>query len=756
MNMQDKYSILFIFLLLIQITCSILSFRSKKNIGKYTGWLNISIMLPIIGNLIILRASNEASATVGYYMSYIGMTLILIALAYFTVIYCKGVEPERKHNKFYLIYIIGIFDIFQLVLGIFIHHIFSVQKVILDNKEIFYMDMSSFGLILHRALTYIMYGCILITYIVCSVKAAKLYKEKYLTILSILILAGIAQGIFIYSKIPIDRSIIVHSLFGVIVFYLSILYQPLKLLDTLLSSIISDMDDSVFIFDNTDKCIYVNENGYALLGIKHNLKAVKQAFIDTFGAIADKSDKWTSVVNTPDKHFIIEKRAVKTNNKLLDGYYVVIKDDTERFKTVEKERYDATHDELTGLYNMAYLYNYIENALNTTSDNYSIIYINIKNFKVVNDIFGRRFGDMVLKQFGQWLQEKFKNIATTGRLVGDTFGIFIKQSNYNEAAFLNELADFSIEGKNIKHRISVHIGVYEITDKFVDIATMFDRAHLAVSSINSNYKTDIKHYDDNLRNDVVKEQKYTNEIYEAITKNEIQPFYQPIVDNNYTIVGAEALVRWVHPEYGLLNPSDFVTIFEKNGLIADIDKYIWKCACETLYKWKDTNFKYLFLSINISPIDFYFIDVLSELKGLINQYNLDPRKLRIEITESTMMSNVEEKMVILKELKAIGFIVEMDDFGSGYSSLNLLKDMPVDVLKIDMQFLSKDSKRANIIIKNIVRLARDLQITPLIEGVETEDQYDMLKGFGCQLFQGYFFNKPLSTYDFEDFCLKIS
>ena len=420
-----------------------------------------------------------------------------------------------------------------------------------------------------------------------------------------------------------------------------------------------------------------------------------------FGDLSEKSDKWTTTINTMDKHFVIEKKAVQTTSKLLEGYYIVVKDDTERYALLEKERYESTHDELTGMYNMAYLYNHIENALNTTNEEYCIIYINIKNFKIINDIFGRKFGDTVLKQFGQWLQDKFKNIAVCGRLVGDTFGVFIKKSVFNEANFLNDLADFSIQGKSIKHSISVHIGIYEITDKFVDIATMFDRAHIALSSIKSSYKTDIKHYDENLREVTIKEQQYTNEITEAIKMDQIQPYLQPIVDNKSNIVGAEALVRWNHPEFGLLAPSDFVSIFEKNGLIAEIDKYIWKCACETLYNWKNTEFKNLFLSINISPIDFYFIDVLSELRSLILIYELNPENLRIEITESTMMTNVEEKMAILKELKRLGFIVEMDDFGSGYSSLNLLKDMPVDVLKIDMQFLSKDSKRANIIIKNI-------------------------------------------------------
>ena len=757
MNTQDQLSVLFLVLLAIQIACSILSFKSKKSIGKYTGLLNIAIMFPIVGNLIILRASNEAVSEIGYYTSYIGMTLILMAITQFTTVYCKGVEPERKHSKYYLMYVIGFFDIFQLLLGTILHHVFTVQKIMLTNKEVFYMDMSSFGLTLHRILTYIIYACIIITYIVCTIRASKLYKEKYVTVLIILLAAGIAQGLFIYSKLPIDRSIIVHSIFGAIVFYLSILYQPLKLLDALLSNIVSDMDDAVFAFDNTKKCLWANEKGFNLLNIDQGkLYLVKDAFLDKFGDLSDKSDKWSAPIERDGLYYIIEKKAVKSNNKLLDGYYVVIKDDTERFKTLEKERYESTHDQLTGMYNMQYLYTYIEHALSTTNDNYSIIYINIKNFKIVNDIFGRKFGDNVLKQFGQWLQDKFKNIAVCGRLMGDTFGIFIKQSNYNEVTFLNDLSEFTIQGKNIKHSISVHIGVYEITDKFVDIATMFDRAHLALSSIESNYKTDVKHYDDNLRDVTIKEQQYTSNISDAIANNEIKPYLQPIVDNDNNVVGAEALVRWDHPEYGLLNPSDFVTIFEKNGLIAEIDKYIWKCACETLYKWKDTQYRNLFLSINISPIDFYFIDVITELKTLLNTYSLNPEKLRIEITESTMMNNSEEKMNILRELKKLGFIVEMDDFGSGYSSLNLLKDMPVDVLKIDMQFLSKDSKRANIIIKNIVRLTRDLKIVPLIEGVETEEQYNMLKGMGVLLFQGYYFNKPLTVSEFELYMLNNS
>ena len=187
-------------------------------------------------------------------------------------------------------------------------------------------------------------------------------------------------------------------------------------------------------------------------------------------------------------------------------------------------------------------------------------------------------------------------------------------------------------------------------------------------------------------------------------------------------------------------------------MIVEVDRHIWRCACKILSEWQGVCSD-LFISVNISPKDFYFFDVVNEIRGLVREYGIEPSKLRIEITETVMMTDSAERMATLAELRRDGFIVEMDDFGSGYSSLNLLKEMPVDVLKIDMKFLSRSDElnRSNTILKNIIRLADDLDIMSLTEGVETEQQYKMLASMGCTLFQGYYFAKPMPVEEFEQY-----
>jgi EAL domain-containing protein (putative c-di-GMP-specific phosphodiesterase class I) len=253
-----------------------------------------------------------------------------------------------------------------------------------------------------------------------------------------------------------------------------------------------------------------------------------------------------------------------------------------------------------------------------------------------------------------------------------------------------------------------------------------------------------------MRDQVLWSQKISAELEGALKQRHIVPYLQPIVDINGSIIGAEALVRWLHPTEGFLPPFTFIPTFEKNGMIAEVDKYIWRCACEILSSWTDEKAK-LFISVNISPKDFYFMDVYAEIKNLVDEFKIDPSRLRIEITETVMMTDAESRIAILSKFRESGFIVEMDDFGSGYSSLNQLKDMPLDVLKIDMKFLSKaqDNNKAETILRNILRLSNDLGLFSLTEGVETEDQYKKLSDMGCNLFQGYYFAKPISITDYE-------
>lgn len=316
----------------------------------------------------------------------------------------------------------------------------------------------------------------------------------------------------------------------------------------------------------------------------------------------------------------------------------------------------------------------------------------------------------------------------------------------------NELAVFSVTDGSVFHHLLMHLGVYEVTEPEIDVSVMFDRAHLAISSITDDYKNHIAFYDTELREKVLFNQRITAELPQAVAEMQLRPYLQPITDNSGRVVGAEALARWIHPEYGFMPPFMFIPVFERNGMIVEVDRHMWRCACEMLAGWKGKRDD-LFISVNISPKDFYFTDVAEEIKSLAEEYEIDPDKLRIEITETVMMNDPEEKLKLLDELRRCGFIVEMDDFGSGYSSLNMLKDMPVDVLKIDMKFLSSSDEdiKAQKIVGNIIRLSDELGITALTEGVETRQQFDTLSDMGCRLFQGYYFAKPMPVEDFEQF-----
>jgi EAL domain-containing protein (putative c-di-GMP-specific phosphodiesterase class I) len=338
---------------------------------------------------------------------------------------------------------------------------------------------------------------------------------------------------------------------------------------------------------------------------------------------------------------------------------------------------------------------------------------------------------------------------------GDKFGVLIPKSEFDPYRVERTLSNYVVTDGNIEHSLFIHLGVYEVTKTDTDVSVMFDRAHLALSTIKDDYKTHIAYYDDELREKAKWNQHISTQLQHAISQKQVVPYLQPIVDDSGKVVGAEALARWNHPDRGFLSPASFIPYFEKNGLIVEVDKHMWRSACEILSRWEQID-KEMFISVNISPKDFYFMDVKEEIHNLVEEYGIEPKRLRIEITETVMMNDIDERIKILNELRSEGFIVEMDDFGSGYSSLNLLKDMPVDVLKIDMKFLgrSQDSGKAQTILRNIISLSDDLGISSLTEGVETKDQYHMLADMKCKMFQGYYFAKPMPVDQFETFIHK--
>lgn len=755
--MRFAFSLIFLLMGIALGICAAISFHNKKPIGRQVGFLLLTLIPPVIGNMFIIGSSSEMYAIIGRFMYFLGMDFVMYALLQFTFAYCQIRWPNFIVNL--LVIFVLLVDIVQLLLNPVFHHAFATEAIIVEGSA-YFKPIPYFGLTIHRIIDYAIFFTSLLIFLVKAIRTPRIYSEKYSTILLSMVLGGLWQTYYIFSLTPIDTSMISFAVFGFMVFYFSIFYKPVRLLDRMLANVASQMDDCLYFFDVSGSCIWANTHGRELIMIKEEqYENARERLLDLFPGVALGVDNWserrTLGYGLKEKHYALEKKTITDARDKALGYFVTIHDYTKEHKAMEKEMYDATHDELTDLFTKEHLYRCTLDMINSDPDNqYLVLYIDVNDFKIINDIYGMEFGDLVLNKIAEWLRKAFDPDRTVyGRLGSDTFGVCLPESEFDHSRIEAAFGYFIVRNSMNEQQIQIHAGVYDVNGSEQKASVMYDRAHMALQTIKDEYQIHVAYYDDKMRDQILWNQMITAQLPEAITKKQVRPYLQPVVDDTGRVVGAEALVRWVHPEHGFLNPGSFVPVFEKNGMIAEVDKYMWLCACEILAEWKNKG-RNEFISINISPKDFYFMDIPETLNNLVRSFNVDPGKLRIEITETVMMNNIEKRMEIINRLRQDGFIVEMDDFGSGYSSLNLLKDMPVDLLKIDMGFLNEthNEEKAKKIISHIISMAEDLGIIPLTEGVETKEENEMLLKMGCRLFQGYYFAKPMTVNAFEDFC----
>jgi diguanylate cyclase (GGDEF)-like protein len=543
---------------------------------------------------------------------------------------------------------------------------------------------------------------------------------------------------------------------GLMIFYFSIHHRPLRLLDSMLADIVSDTKEAVVLYGPEGRCIWANEPAKALTATQgEDFESTSKALITLFSEIntlpEGEETEITRGTGAVELCYLIAKGRFRDSNGKDLGSYIRVRDITLEKQRLEIEMFAANHDSLTGVYNKEYTYKKISDQLKQHALNdYYIASITIRDFKVFNDVFGRDFGDMALKQVADWMRKYSDERCIYGRITGDTFGSCLPKDSFVQDIVEDDLTGFKVTVGDTEQHLVINVGFCDIEDDDLDVSVLFDRAIMAMESIRDDYRRHVAFFDKKIRDKMLWNQEISAQLDIAIEQSQIVPYLQPLADRNGKIVGAEALARWIHPVHGFMSPGDFIPLFEENGMIADLDKHIWRSACKILADWEE-RYPELFISVNVSPKDFYMTDVLAEIMSYVIEYDIDPRSLRIEVTETSMMRDTDDKMKVLEEFRKQGFIVEMDDFGSGYSSLNMLKDMPVDVLKIDMKFLGKtsDEQRANIIVKNVIRLSEDLGIVSLTEGVETLEHFDILHNLGCILFQGYSFSKPVPLEEFE-------
>lgn len=409
---------------------------------------------------------------------------------------------------------------------------------------------------------------------------------------------------------------------------------------------------------------------------------------------------------------------------------------------------------LTGLYfGNAFFKNADVFLQNVKADTYCMVAIDLEHFRLFNKLYGRAQGDSLIMEIADILKKyQERNSGIIGYLGGDNFGFIVPYDQDNLKQLRREIADEVKKWSNSVGFLPA-FGIYPITDTEISAANMYDRATIALSNVIGNYTKRSCVYSPDMEEKVEEEIRLLSDIQRALEDEEFTFYVQPQCDiSSGKIVGGESLVRWKHSTKGLISPGVFIPVLEKNGFIANLDRYVWKKVCEWLRSLIDRGFEPVPISINVSRIDIFSMDVPAYLTELIETYNLPAKLLKVEITESAYAESNDRIIRTVKQLRDADFLVMMDDFGSGYSSLNMLRSVAVDVLKIDMRFLDineNEEEKGIGILESVVNMARQMMMPIVVEGVETQKQENFLLKMGCRYTQGYYYYKPMPIEDFE-------
>ena len=422
----------------------------------------------------------------------------------------------------------------------------------------------------------------------------------------------------------------------------------------------------------------------------------------------------------------------------------------------------TARDPLTHLFTQTYFFEYIDEykQLNPESD-MDAVAIDIKHFGLINEMFSRKVGDRILVLLGETLKkftERYEGIVS--RIDGDLFFLYI--SSQDEEHHLNNLKEVNShlvleEYPDLK--VELKVGIYRHCNHADSAEKAFDYARRACTLLHNNYSESIKYYDDEMYKKEMYGELLIHDMDKALQEKQFKVYLQPkynIRGAKPVLASAEALVRWIHPKYGFISPGVFIPLFENNGLIHKLDKYIWNEAAARIKKWKEEYGRYIPISTNVSRIDILSPDFEQTVDDVINSNGLDYSDLYLEVTESAYSTETNEIMEVMHRLKEKGYVIEIDDFGTGYSSLHLITAMPFDTLKIDMSFIrnmNKSEKDAKV-VEIIIGIARYLNAHTVAEGVETEDQYLALKKMGCDVIQGYYFDKAIPMDEFDEKYMK--
>lgn len=757
--MDKLYMILLCLMIVPILICIKYSRKIKSDVASSIVKCLIFAIVTILSNGLSAFSGNETFSYIMEALYRFSFDLMLIYVLQYSQQYTRvfhEVSPFKK-GCFIIAYLDGIL----LFLNIIFHNVFTIETVRFPNFDMYHVADKSIIFYFHYVFAYGLVVCIIASFIIKIIQIPDFYRKKYLPILVLMCVITVSKFICGILEFPIDVSLPFFVCAAILICYLTLYRSPRELVDKTLSIVVTEMNNAVICFDINNECVYANERALkifnssldSLSGISEDVQGwIKEHDINNSASL-----EWSgqTIIDNETYYFDIDYRKLFDKKNEYIGFFLNLIDNTEKHIAFEKEKYLATHDTLTGLYNKNYFAQKTSEILNENPDKeWLLICSNIKDFKLVNDLFGLEKGNEVLKMEADLLKEQCGEGSVYGRTGGDKFAICIPKEEFKEQDFMDAIQTMGHAFNNDLYHLHIYVGVYEITDRNEEVSIMCDKANLAIKTLGENYDKSMAYYNDTIFHDTVAEKQLVGDFDKALAEKQFCMYLQPQVTSEGKLLGAEALVRWQHPKRGLIFPGDFIEVFEKTGLIYRLDRFVWELAVQKLAQWQKAGRDDLYISVNISTKDFYYMDVYETITSLVETYKIIPSTLKLEITETAIMTGTAGELEMIERFRKSGFQVEIDDFGSGYSSFNTLKDMDVDVLKIDMGFLRitrpERIERSMSIINTIISLTKTLGLSVITEGVETKEQIDKLTQMGCGIYQGYYFSKPIPVDQFED------
>lgn len=743
-----------IFIVLIGVYCIYLK-QNKSPLSKSLFNLHLGAIVSTVLYNISLITTKLLSAYFIISLYYISIHFLVILLTDFIFIFTE-MSSSPKYKKFIAVFkeiwlYVFFVDSFILILNPFFHHEFELSRLFINHNVFLcwnakYFWMFNIHLCLCFALSAVIFGILLVKII----KANRFYKSKYISVFAVFLITLVVNVVFLKSKTYLDFSVLFYSVFSIICSCFTLFSIPRSIQNEMLKQLSDNINIGIFCFNLERKCIYSNSTAKKFFLAKDEILNELKSLL----ALRKDFVKRNIEIKQDDKTLTLaeEFSYLLDSQKKAYGYILKLNDITEELNKASEELFDSTHDALTGLLTRDAFYSETEKILKSDPNSqYYMICTNIKNFKLVNDLFGSEKGDEFLKEFAKKLKNSQYKTILTGRITGDRFAILINKTEVDEVDALQKIKELEKFTFSLNYKLHIFVGIYKITDINENVSSMFDKAVLAIKNISENYSVNVAYYDNDMLSILKKNREVINAFYDALNNNHFKMYLQPQVRcSDEKVVGAEALVRWETEKGVIHSPASFIKILEDNGLIHELDKFIWEQAVQLLQKWQLLGIDH-HISVNVSTRDFYLIPLYETFTSLVTKYGIPPQKLKLEITETALVHDLKRHKQIITDLQKFGFTIEMDDFGSGYSSLTILKNISINILKIDMMFLSKTKhkERSKKILESVIKMAQKLGIKIIVEGVEDKEQAEFLRNLNCDFFQGYLYSKPITVANFE-------